>query len=114
MKVFKESEMTRGWFIGSFEPRVFFSKDCEVGLKRYKAGDYEEFHYHKVSTEITFIVDGVVKMNGNIFDKGNIIVIYPMEGTDFEAITDVSNLVVKIPSCINDKYTGNSNDFYIS
>jgi len=104
MKVFKETAMSRGWFVGNFEPAAYISKDCEVGLKRYKAGDYEEFHYHKIATELTLIVYGSVEMNGIRYGEGDIIVIEPGEGTDFRALTDVANVVVKVPSVAGDKY----------
>lgn len=44
---FKLTDMTKGWFIGAFEPTLFNTTDVEVGVKKYKAGDYEEAHYHK-------------------------------------------------------------------
>jgi quercetin dioxygenase-like cupin family protein len=104
MKVFKEKDMVRGWFVGNFFPTVYNIKDCEVGLKRYKVGDYEPFHYHKIALEITIIVYGSVEMNSKKYAEGDIIVIDPGEGTDFRALTDVANVVVKIPSVVGDKY----------
>lgn len=102
--------MINGWFVGNFEPNVIKSKDFEVGIKYYKQNDYEERHYHKISTEITVIVDGAVKMNGNIYKKGDIVVINPNESTDFLALSDSITAVVKIPSTKNDKYKGDNDD----
>lgn len=104
MKTFKLDSMTRGWFVGAFEPTAVATNDCEVGLKRYKAGAYEEAHYHKLATEVTLIVEGRALMNGREYAAGDIIVIEPGDVTDFKALTDVTNVVVKTPGALNDKY----------
>ena len=100
------NHMIRGWFVGNFIPTGFQTSACEVGYKKYKEGDYEEFHYHKVATEITLIIKGIVCMNGKEYREGDIVIIKPNEGTDFKAISDAENIVVKIPGVTNDKYLG--------
>lgn len=104
MKKYSLNDMTRGWFIGNFYPSVLTTNDCEVAIKEYKKGEYEKKHYHKIATEITVIIDGKVKMFDSFFEKGDIIVVEPGDATDFEAITDSRNIVVKIPGVNNDKY----------
>lgn len=104
MKHGKLDEMVRGWFVGEFTPTVLNTQACEVGVKNYKAGDYEEAHFHKIATEVTLIISGRVHMNGQEWGAGDIIIIEPGEVTDFRAITDVTNVVVKVPSILNDKY----------
>jgi len=104
MNVAKLDSMKGGWFVGNFEPSFYKTNDVEVAVKRYKAGDYENWHYHKVATELTVIVSGKVEMNGQRYYAGDIIVIEPNEGTDFRAITEAINVVVKIPGVNNDKY----------
>jgi quercetin dioxygenase-like cupin family protein len=96
--------MERGWLIGNFSPSVYETNDVEVAVKRFRADDYEEWHYHKVATEITTIVSGEVEMNHQRFQAGDIIVLDPEEGSDFRAITDTVVAVVKIPGANNDKY----------
>lgn len=98
--------MVKGWFIGNFNPTVLSSNDVEVAVKKYKAGDYESSHYHKIATEITVITDGQVKMNEVVYSSGAIIVIEPNQATDFLALTDVTTTVVKYPGANNDKYSG--------
>lgn len=110
MKTFKESYTYKGWFIGDFDPSIFKTNNCEVAVKRYNKGDREDFHHHKISTEITMIVEGKVKMNGIEYIKGDIILIEPKEGTDFEALEDSISVVVKIPCSKNDKYIGEYKD----
>lgn len=104
MKVEKLDNMTKGWFIGNFDPSLYKTNDVEVAVKSYKAGDHEDNHYHKIATEFTVIIDGEVEMNGVRYKKNDIIVMEPGDATDFKAITDSTNVVVKIPGANNDKY----------
>jgi HAD superfamily hydrolase (TIGR01509 family) len=100
----KLADMIGGWFVGDFYPNILHSKDFEVGIKFYKAGDKEDWHVHKIGTEITVILDGSAKMLGEIYRNGDIILLEPGNGTSFEAITDLRTIVVKTPSVIGDKY----------
>ena len=104
MKVSKLDDMFKGWFIGNFEPSLLKTNDCEVAVKSYNAGDYEKKHYHKIATEYTVVVKGKVQMFGREFGEGDIIVVEPGDITDFTAITESMNVVVKIPGANNDKY----------
>lgn len=106
MKVAKLDDMIKGWFVGDFEPTLLNTNDVEVAVKKYKKGDSEDKHYHKIATEITVIVSGRVKMNGVVYVQGDIIVIEPNEATNFEALEDTVNTVVKFPGASNDKYLG--------
>mgnify|MGYP000300603123 CR=1 FL=1 len=110
MKVAKLEDMVKGWFVGNFEPTIIKTNNVEVAVKEYKKGDYEEKHYHKIATEITVIISGRVKMNDVEYFKGDIIVIEPNEATDFEALEDTVNAVVKLPGASNDKYLKHLNN----
>lgn len=96
--------MKSGWFIGDFEPSLFKTNNFEISVKKYKKGEYERSHYHKIATEFTVITSGRVKMNGVEYKDGDIIKIYPNESTDFLVLEDTITTVVKIPSVKNDKY----------
>ena len=96
--------MIGGWFVGDFEPSVIRTKDFEVAVKKYKAGDKEARHMHKVATELTVIISGKVLMNSQEYDEGSIIQISPNTSSDFEAIEDTVTVVVKTPSVAGDKY----------
>ena len=97
-------DMIGGWIVGDFEPSILKSKDCEVAVKRYKAGDSEQQHFHKIAHELTLIVSGRVKMFNKEFSDGDIVLIKPGEVTGFLSITDSITVVVKKPSIIGDKY----------
>jgi quercetin dioxygenase-like cupin family protein len=106
MHVSHLDQMTKGWFIGNFEPSLHKTNAVEVAVKTYAAGSYEAMHFHKVATEFTVIVSGEVEMRGQRYGAGSIIVIPPQEATDFRALTDVVTTVVKVPGANNDKYEG--------
>ncbi|PUA41893.1 hypothetical protein C5U62_29020 [Pseudomonas protegens] len=96
--------MIKGWFVGGFKPTAFSTEACEVGVKVYKAGDSEVAHYHKIATEITLILSGSVSMCGQTWTEGDIITLEPGDVTAFEALTDATTVVVKVPGALNDKY----------
>lgn len=104
MKIEKISNMTKGWFIGNFDPSLYKTNDCEVAVKTYTRGDVEQAHYHKIATEITVVVKGRVKMFDTIFVEGDIVIVEPGDITTFEALDDAVNVVVKLPGVNNDKY----------
>ena len=93
----------KGWFIGKFEPTLLDTDLFEVAIKRYKEGDSEERHLHKIAREFTVIITGKVIMDGKEYIEDDIIVIEPNESTDFKCLTDVVTLVVKTPCVKNDK-----------
>lgn len=105
MKTFCLDDMKGGWFAGNFSPTCFKTADCEVACKHYKKGDFENRHVHKIATEITLIVNGSVRMNDAIYNTGDIIVLEPGDATDFHALENTTNVVVKVPSVAGDKYT---------
>lgn len=104
MKTAKLNDMTKGWFVGNFEPTLYKTNDVEVAVKQYRANAYENKHYHKIATEITVVTKGIVRMNGIEYTEGDIIIMEPNEATDFYAVTDAENVVVKLPGANNDKY----------
>jgi len=104
MQLHKLSDMTKGWFVGDFSPAALHSEAAEVAVKTYKAGALEARHLHKVAAEVTVIVSGKARMNATVLEAGDIVLIEPGEDTDFEALTDVTTVVVKTPSVVGDKY----------
>ena len=104
MKKFNLTNFIKGWFCGSFYPTIFDTKEYEVGIKRYKAGDYEPSHFHLLADEITIIILGEVEMNGVKYSENDIILIEKGMATDFKCLTDVVTCVVKSGSFAGDKY----------
>ena len=104
MRLFKLSDMTKGWFVGDFSPAVLKTDAAEVAVKTYEAGAIEGRHLHKIASEVTLILTGRARMNDTVYEAGDIVLIEAGEDTDFEALTDVTTVVVKTPSVAGDKY----------
>jgi hypothetical protein len=96
--------MIRGWFVGDFEPTAYRTSDVEVAIKHYAAGDSEERHVHKIAIELTAVVSGSVRMDGEELHAGDILTLSPGEPSDFLAITDATVVAVKLPAAPGDKY----------
>jgi hypothetical protein len=90
--------------VGDFEPAALRTRAAEVAVKRYRAGDHEVSHYHKVATELTLILEGEVRMGGRCFRAGDIVIVEPGEATDFRALSPTTTVVVKVPGARDDKY----------
>lgn len=104
MREYDLNDMVRGWFVGDFEPSALRTADVEVALKRYRAGDCEAEHYHRVATELTVVVSGKIRMFEREFREGAIVLVEPGEVTGFLAVTDAVTVVVKHPAVPSDKY----------
>jgi quercetin dioxygenase-like cupin family protein len=104
MKVLEMSEMKGGWFIGDFEPTIFPTKDFEVGVKTYFQGEYHAPHYHKIATEINYLISGKIIANEKEIIPGQIFIFEPYEIAECEFLEDTQILVVKVPSAKGDKY----------
>jgi mannose-6-phosphate isomerase-like protein (cupin superfamily) len=100
----KLDDFTRGWFVGNFSPTLISTDAAEVAVQRYQAGAHEPRHLHKVATELTLVVSGRARMNGEDIEVGQIIRIPPGTAADFEAVTDVTTVVIKVPCVKGDKY----------
>lgn len=104
MRRSRMSDMTRGWFVGNFEPTAFSTTAAEVAFKSYVAGDSEPMHVHRVATEITCVVSGEIEMAGERMGPGDIAVLDPGEASDFRAVTAATLIAVKVPGASDDKF----------
>ena len=104
MKNDRLENMVRGWFVGDFSPTAFSTTACEVAVKKYRAGDSESRHHHKVATEVTLVLSGSVQMGGRSWNEGDIVTLSPGEETDFVAMADAITVVIKTPCVPNDKH----------
>jgi hypothetical protein len=104
MKKFNLDKMTKGWFVGDFEPTVIRTTDCEVGVKRYQLGDKESAHFHKEAIELTIVIEGRIRMNELEFSKGDIVLVEQNEVIEFQAMENSITVVYKSGSFKGDKY----------
>jgi quercetin dioxygenase-like cupin family protein len=110
MDKFNLNDFIKGWFVGDFDPSIAKTQNVEVGIKRYKKGENEERHHHRVATEITVIISGEVEMNGTRYKENDIISIPPNISTDFKTLADTVTCVVKLPGATDDKFLGDVHD----
>lgn len=96
--------MFRGWFVGDFEPTSFRTKDFEVGTTLHPKGSAWDVHYHKLGTEVNWIIEGKMKMHDKILSTGDIFVLSPYEIANPVFLEDTRVLVIKTPSVPGDKY----------
>jgi quercetin dioxygenase-like cupin family protein len=104
MEITKIEDYKGGWYIGSFMPAAFYSKEFEVGFKLHKQGEKWDTHYHKLGTEINYLLRGEMTIQEKKLTTGDIFIIYPYEIADPEFLTDCEVFIVKTPSNTNDKY----------
>lgn len=107
MNVYKIEDYKGGWFVGNFDPTTYKTKDCEVGYKVHKQGEKWDSHYHKLSTEINYLIRGKMKIQERELNQGDIFVLNPCEIADPVFFEDCELIVVKVPSVIGDKYIVN-------
>lgn len=105
MQLFKLDHFTKGWFVGDFEKGIVRTKEFEVAVHTYRAGEAPEPHFHKIAKEITVIHSGKFTMNGVTLSAGDVVVLEPNEVARFTCLEDGSDTIVKIPSVPNDKYS---------
>ena len=104
MTISNISEMTRGWFIGNFEPSILKTKDFEVGVMSHKKGEYWAPHIHKEAIEYNLLLDGLMNVNDVIIEPGTIFIFDKGEIARPIFLEDCRVLVVKSPSIPGDKY----------
>tara|TARA_B100000989_G_scaffold290181_1_gene262978 strand:+ start:1339 stop:1668 length:330 start_codon:yes stop_codon:yes gene_type:complete len=103
MKKFKLDDMKGGWFVGNFEPSVM-KANFEVGIHRHKKGEFHQDHFHKKGIEVNVMRKGKLKLNDEVFEPGDIFILYPYEVSQVEYLTDVELTVVRNISDPDDKY----------
>ena len=96
--------MKNGWFVGHFSPAVLNSDHFEVAVKYSKKGDSEARHVHRVAREITVVAKGAIRMNGQVYNERDILLLPPNTPSDLQALEDSITVVVKTPSLPNDKF----------
>jgi quercetin dioxygenase-like cupin family protein len=104
VKVENLDDMKGGWFVGDFFPSTLRTTEFEVAVKRYRAGDREDVHVHRIAKEITVLIEGVAVMGGSTLKTGDIAILAAGEAAGFEAVSDCVTVCVKVPSAVGDKY----------
>jgi hypothetical protein len=96
--------MKGGWFVGNFEPSAYKTNDFEVSYKIHPRGEKWDNHYHKIATEINYLVTGSMTILNMHLKSGDIFVIEPYEIADPIFHEDCHIVCVKTASSKGDKY----------
>lgn len=104
MDLFKMSDMKGGWFVGNFEPSAFKTNQFEVCYKFHEKGEKWDTHYHKVGTEINYLVKGKMMIQDKELNSGDIFILNPYEIANPNFLEDCTVLVIKTPSIPEDKF----------
>jgi hypothetical protein len=103
MKTYDPKTMFRGWFIGDFEPSAHRTEQFEVGLLEHSAGEQWPAHYHELSDEINYLLEGKMTINGELLEAPAIFVIERNEVADPQFLTDCKLIVARTRSIPSDK-----------
>ena len=93
-----------GWIIGDFEPSIYRNPLFEIAIHKHKQGEDTFPHYHKITKELNFIINGTIKVSNNILSTGDIWIYEEKEISNVEFLTDAEILIVRWPSVPSDKY----------
>ena len=104
MEINRIENMKGGWFVGDFEPSSFKTDLFEVCYKFHEKGEKWDTHYHKIGTEINYLVKGKMIIQGKELNEGDIFILKPYEIANPEFIEDCTVLIIKTPSVADDKY----------
>jgi len=104
MEIHRIENMKGGWFAGDFEPSVFKTNLFEVCYKFHEKGERWDTHYHKIGTEINYLVKGKMIIQDKELNEGDIFILKPYEIANPEFLEDCTVFIIKTPSVANDKY----------
>lgn len=104
MKIRRSVKWKGGWFAGDFEPTAYRTREFEVCYKRHPKGEKWPTHYHKVATEINYLIRGSMTLQGEKFFAGDVFVLEPRDIANPIFLEDCELITIKTPSLIGDKY----------
>lgn len=105
MKIIKDVDQFKGgWFVGAFTPTAYNTTAVEVSYKTHYKDEIWPAHYHLLSDEINYLIQGEMEINGELLSAPCVFIIYKGETAAPKFFTDVKVIVVKIPGILNDKY----------
>ena len=104
MKISRIEDYKSGWFVGNFDPAAYKADAFEVCYKFHPKGDIWDKHYHKIGTEINYLIKGKMVIQGRELVEGDIFILEPYEVADPVFVEDCTVLIIKTPSVPGDKY----------
>ncbi len=105
MKIGNISTTHKGWLVGDFPKAIFRTQDFEVAHHSHREGEIGQIHTHHHSTELTYIVSGLLIASGYVLGAGHTFIYEPYEIAEVEFMKDTELIVIKWPSVPDDKHT---------
>ena len=95
-----------GWFVGDFSPTIITSSKLEFGYKRILKNHSPDYHFHKIKTEYTILLEGKIflEFSKKIINPITCIKLNPFEKNDQYFLEDSLILIINSPSIKNDKH----------
>lgn len=93
-----------GWFVGNFSPAAYKTDQFEVCYKIHHKDEAWPTHYHAVSTEINYLLEGHMKINDIEMFAPTVFIIFPNEISKPTFFTECKLIVIKTPSIPSDKF----------
>ena len=92
--------------MGDFEPNLIKNKDLEFGFKRIPKDTAPDYHFHKLKTEYTILLEGAIYLEGSKQTIYPITCIKydPLDKNDQYFLEDCLILIINSPSFKNDKF----------
>ena len=103
MKRYKLSQFTKGWFMGAFQPTIFYTNAFEVAIKYHTAGENYPAHKQRIATEYNVLISGEMSIGKEAFKPNDIFVIPPGEVAKPVFQSDCIVVCVKVPSIASDR-----------
>jgi len=94
----------KGWFVGDFDKSIHRTNLFEVAHHKHKKGDPTFPHYHKLTTELNYIVQGELMVSGKHLKTGDMWIYEASEVSSVEFLSDTDLIIVRWPSIPTDKY----------
>jgi hypothetical protein len=104
MQKYNIKDFKYGWMVGDFEPSLFRNPFFELAHHFHEAGCSTYPHYHKVTTEMNYIVRGAMMVSGVRLETGDIWIYEPHDLSDVEFLEDTDLVILRWPSIPSDKY----------
>ena len=99
----KLSNMTRGWFVGDFEPSIYRTNDAESAVRVLEKGYCEQAHFHRAAVKVIVVLSGKLYMFGKEWNEDDIVVFEPGDVSSIKALQDSKIIVMMLPGIKNDK-----------
>ena len=94
----------KGWFVGDFENSIYRTNLFEVAHHKHPKNDPTFSHYHKLTTELNYIVRGELNVSGLHLKTGDMWIYEANEISNVTFLEDTELIVVRWPSIPTYKY----------